>query len=99
MPGVTFILSTGARSNMNVSLSAELKNFVNDRVKNGSFKSPSDVIAKALRVLQEHEAEIERLRKEIDIGIEQADRGECVPLDMQEIKSHARALWKKRKKA
>jgi antitoxin ParD1/3/4 len=70
---------------MNVSLSPELQNFVKERVKNGSFKSASEVIAEALKAFQEREAmrsaELERLGKEIDIGIEQADRGETVDCD------------------
>ena len=88
---------------MNVSLSAELEEFVNNRVKSGSYKSASDVIAQALRAFQEREAtrsaELDDLRKEIDIGIEQADRGECVPVDMKEIKAHARTVWNERRKA
>ena len=70
---------------MNVSLSTDLENFVNERVKSGAFKSESDVIAEALRALQEREAEIaeerEWLRKELQIGIDQIRRGEVVSGD------------------
>jgi antitoxin ParD1/3/4 len=67
---------------MNVSLSAELENFVNDRVKSGSFKTPSDVINEALRVLQQREAliaeSVDRLRKQVQTGIDQLNRGEWI---------------------
>ena len=67
---------------MNVSLTPELERFVQEKVKSGRYLSASEVVREALRLLQEEEQirqlRLEKLRKEIAIGIEQADRGEVV---------------------
>jgi hypothetical protein len=39
---------------------------------------------------ESYERRLEDLRKEIKIGVEQADRGEVVPLDIEEIKAEGR---------
>ncbi|MFB2918537.1 MULTISPECIES: type II toxin-antitoxin system ParD family antitoxin [Aerosakkonema] len=67
---------------MNVSLTPELEKFVQEKVKSGRYLSASEVVREALRLLQEEDQirqlRLENLRKEIAIGIEQADRGEVV---------------------
>ena len=67
---------------MNVSLTPELEKFVQEKVKSGRYLSASEVVREALRLLQEEDQirqlRLEKLRKEIAIGIEQADRGEVV---------------------
>lgn len=79
---------------MNVSLTPELEDFVNKKVKSGLYNSASEVIRAALRILKEQEAlrktKLERLRRDIMIGIEQLERGEAAPLDMEEIQEEAR---------
>jgi hypothetical protein len=40
----------------------------------------------------EHQTDLEQLRPEIAIGIEQADRGELFPLDFESIKVEGRQL-------
>jgi antitoxin ParD1/3/4 len=65
---------------MNVSLTPELENFVQAKVKSGRYLSASEVIREALRLLEERDrlyrARLAELQKEITIGIEEADRGE-----------------------
>jgi antitoxin ParD1/3/4 len=65
---------------MNVSLTPELEQFVQDKVKSGRYLSASEVVREALRLLEERdrlrEIRLETLRKEIRTGIEQSDRGE-----------------------
>lgn len=67
---------------MNVSLTPELERLVAAKVKSGMYGSSSEVIRAALRVLQQVEAnqaaQLEALRRDISIGIEQAERGELV---------------------
>jgi antitoxin ParD1/3/4 len=67
---------------MNVSLTSALERFVQERIKTGRYNSASEVVRDALRLLQDHEQvrkmRIEELRKEIAIGVEQADRGELI---------------------
>ncbi|MGK7874301.1 MAG: type II toxin-antitoxin system ParD family antitoxin [Xenococcaceae cyanobacterium] len=65
---------------MNVSLTPELEEFVQEKVKSGRYQSASEVISEALRLFEEQskirQMQIEKLRAEVAIGIEQAERGE-----------------------
>ena len=60
---------------MNVSLTPELENLVNEKVKSGLYNSASEVIRESLRLLQEQDMlkEFRRneLRREIMLGVEQ----------------------------
>ena len=80
---------------MNVSLTQELEALVEEKVRSGMYHSASEVIREALRLLKEQdqlrEIRLAELRKEIAIGVEQADRGELVPLDIEAIKAEGRA--------
>jgi antitoxin ParD1/3/4 len=68
---------------MNVSLTPELEDLVNQKVSSGMYHSASEVIREALRLLKEQDElrqyRLEQLRKEIAIGLEQLDRGEGIP--------------------
>lgn len=65
---------------MNVSLTPELEQFVQAKVKSGRYLSASEVVREALRLLEERdrlrEIQIETLRQKIAIGIEQNNRSE-----------------------
>lgn len=67
---------------MNVSLTPELEQFVQAKVKSGRYLSASEVVREALRLLEERDRiqqlKLESLRKEIMIGVEQLERGEVV---------------------
>jgi antitoxin ParD1/3/4 len=73
---------------MNVSLTRELEQFVNEKVTTGLYSTASEVIREALRLLRErdelYQCRLEELRKEIAVGIEQADQGKLAPLDAGE---------------
>jgi antitoxin ParD1/3/4 len=68
---------------MNVSLTRKLEKFVHDKVKSGQFASASEVVREGLRrIAADDEArhlEIERLKRELQIGLDQLDRGDTVP--------------------
>jgi len=69
---------------MNVSLTPELENLVNEKVKSGLYNSASEVIRESLRLLQEQD-ELRRirrdeLRREIMLGVEQIRNGEGIVL-------------------
>ena len=88
---------------MNVSLTVELEELVSKKVKTGLYQTASEVVREALRLLQERDQlrdmRLKALRKEIAIGIEQANRGDVVPLDIDEILAASRRdLAKKKKK-
>jgi antitoxin ParD1/3/4 len=68
---------------MNVSLTPRLEEYVKEKVKSGLYNSSSEVVREALRLMEERdrvrEMRLEDLRKEIQRGIDQADRGELTP--------------------
>lgn len=65
---------------MNVSLTPELETMVAEKVKSGLYNSASEVVREGLRLIREQdqlrEIKLEELRREIQIGIDQLDRGE-----------------------
>ncbi len=73
---------------MNVSLTPELTEFVNDKVATGLYSTASEVIREALRLLRErdemHQTRLEELRREVAIGVEQAEQGKVAPLNAGE---------------
>jgi antitoxin ParD1/3/4 len=65
---------------MNISLTPQLEAFIKRKVSSGLYHSASEVIREALRMLEERdrlrEMRLEALRKEIQEGIGQIERGE-----------------------
>jgi antitoxin ParD1/3/4 len=87
---------------MNVSLTSELERFVQDKVRSGRYLSASEVVREALRLLDEQDRlrslRLEELRREIAVGLGQAERGEVAPLDMEAIKKKSRRRGPRKKK-
>jgi antitoxin ParD1/3/4 len=75
------------RTTLNVSLTPELEDLVSKWVASGRYQSASEVIRQGLRLLQEQEmsreAALDRLRNQINLGLDQAERGEL--LDGEEV--------------
>ncbi len=65
----------------------ELQGFVNGLVRSGKFPTVDDAVAEAVRRLKERQARIERLRHEVQIGIDELDRGEREPLDIDAVEA------------
>ncbi len=67
---------------MNISLTPELEELVNEKVKSGQYQSPSEVIGVGLRLLEErdklNQVRLAELKEKIRAGIEASDRGEVV---------------------
>ena len=64
---------------MNLTLNPTSEQIVRRKVESGVFPSPEDVVNEALRLLDQlDEAGWDDLRREIDLGIEEANRGELV---------------------
>lgn len=68
---------------MAIQLTGIHEQFVRSLIQDGGFASEDEVIDTALRLLQEHDEQsmLAELRREIAIGIEEADRGELAPFD------------------
>jgi antitoxin ParD1/3/4 len=78
---------------VNISLTPEFQEFVARNVASGRYGSESDVIHEGLRLLREHETEkakLEELRRDIAIGIEEANRGKTAPLNARETLARLR---------
>ncbi|MCH7786392.1 MAG: type II toxin-antitoxin system ParD family antitoxin [Chloroflexi bacterium] len=68
---------------MNISISEQHGEHIKRKVESGIYRSPDDVIAKALELLDEHDEELEReladMRLKVKISTEQADAGQLIP--------------------
>ena len=80
---------------MNISLTPELENMIQEKVRTGMYHSASEVVRDALRLFQEREQlyaiRLAELRKEIDLADAEVKRGEVAPLDMDAIIAKAKA--------
>lgn len=76
---------------MNVSLTPELEQYVQEKVSSGLYYSASEVIREGLRLLKEREQlqqiRLQELRQDIQAGL---DSGEATSLNMQAVKAKAR---------
>lgn len=64
-----------------VNLGDQLEAFITDAVKTGRYGSRSEVLREGVRLVQEREAQLQRLRAEIQKGIDDADAGRVVDAD------------------
>lgn len=73
---------------MNVSLTPELEEMVAQKVKSGLYNSASEVVREGLRLIVEQdrmrEIKLEELRKELQIGLDQLERGEGIEYNSPE---------------
>jgi antitoxin ParD1/3/4 len=79
---------------MNVTLSSDLAEYVSQKIASGRYPTANDVVNDALRLLRERDEKqkrLEELRREIDIGIKQADEGDVAPFDPMETLARVRA--------
>jgi antitoxin ParD1/3/4 len=85
---------------VNVSLTPELEKLIHNKVETGMYLSASEVVREALRLLEERDKrqalKFEEIRKEIQVGIDQADRGEVAPLDLPGTVANVRSRRSKR---
>ncbi len=82
---------------MNISITSELENFINAKVKSGMYNSASEVVREALRMLAEEDEmrknRLEKLRAEIQVGLDQVERGEV--FSAEEVEARLDKLFKK----
>ncbi len=73
----------------NISLTREQDALVRKLVKSGEYQNASEAIRDALRALQlrrrEDELKLAALRKEIQIGLDELDRGHYIEIDDSEL--------------
>jgi antitoxin ParD1/3/4 len=68
---------------------ADLQPYVDEMLASGRYEHVSEIILEAVYLHRDQEwlrqHKLEEMKKEIQIGIDQADRGQVAPLDMQGI--------------
>ena len=83
---------------MNLTLPPELESFVAKQIQGGQFPNADAVIGEGLRLLRDQEVDLqmglEDLKREIAIGIEQADQGKVTSFSAVEILAELRAQKK-----
>lgn len=74
---------------MHISLTEKLDEYVRQKVASGLYNNASEVIREALRLKiatdESDEDKRQRLREAINLGWEQAERGELVDIDLPSI--------------
>jgi antitoxin ParD1/3/4 len=74
---------------MTAPLPDDLEEYVKAKAQSGEYLIAAQVVVDALYLLQNRDTlrqiKLERLRKEISIGIEAAESGELAPLDAEKI--------------
>ena len=66
---------------VSADLGKPLEEFLDQLVKTGRYRSRSEVIREGLRLVQEREAKLEAFRREIQEGIDAANRGDVRPAE------------------
>ncbi len=69
---------------MEIHLTPEQESFVRHAIDAGRFDTPEQAVSEALNSLAERERQLLALRAEIQIGIDQLDRGEGILLESTE---------------
>jgi antitoxin ParD1/3/4 len=88
---------------MNVSLTPKLEKLVTRKVESGLYQSASEVIREGLRLLDGQdplrEVHLNEVRRKIETGLDQLDRGEGIPGDQAHAQMKRRsAEFRKRER-
>jgi antitoxin ParD1/3/4 len=86
---------------MNVSLTVELEELVNQKVKSGLYTSASEVIREGLRLLKEQDQlrsmRLTELKKEVRKGVAQLDKGQFKTFaSTEDLTAHVKTAGRKR---
>lgn len=65
----------------------ELQQLVADEMNTGAYSSPHDVLTAGVRLLRQKREEFEQLRAEVQIGIDQLERGEYHEYTREELQA------------
>ena len=67
---------------MNVQLDKQTEAFIERKIQDGTFKDATEAIREAVIMMAERDARLTALREALQIGIDQIERGETVPLTL-----------------
>ena len=89
------------RTTVNISITAELDAFLQDRVNSGRYQTTSEVVREALRLLERHEQErdqaFHQLKVKLERGAAQVEHGELI--DGDEVFGELREMIEERRRA
>ena len=74
---------------MSITLSPKLEEFVRKELAAGEYHSAEEVVSEALHLLRQ-KRQLEALRASVRVGVEQEERGDIVPWDLEEMKAEVR---------
>ena len=60
---------------MTITLTEELEELINEKIKSGEYKSADEVVVASLRLLKAQEKGMDALRREIMLGVEDIQEG------------------------
>jgi putative addiction module CopG family antidote len=78
---------------MNITLTPDSEQYLREQLAAGKFPSADAAVSEALRRMREHEQKMDELRRDIAVGIAQADQGMTVEFDeatLDRVKAKAR---------
>ena len=75
---------------MTLDISPDVARQIDSFIATGDYVDESDVLRKALGLLERRAEQLARFRSEIAPALESLDRGEGVPLDIEDIKARGR---------
>ena len=80
---------------MNISITPELEELIDKKVKTGMYNSASEVVREGLRLLKEQdelkELRLKELKKEIQKGYDSATNGNVAEWNLNQFKDKVRA--------
>jgi antitoxin ParD1/3/4 len=86
---------------LNVSLTPELEKLIKEKVKSGRYLSSSEVVREGLRLLEERDRlrveKLDALRRDVELGIEQAERGDVAPFDPDHYRNIIKGARRKKR--
>ena len=71
--------------NTSVVLGEHFDHFIATQIKTGRYGSASELIRTGLRLLEDHDTKLQTLRNYLTVGEKQAEGGDFVDVDIQEI--------------
>lgn len=72
---------------MTSTIPPEFRQFVEQELASGRYRSADELVSEGLRLVQERERRRNELREKIRIGLDQLDRGEGIELDDESLGS------------
>ncbi len=67
---------------VSITLKPDLEKRVQEKVRSGAYRSPEEVIMAGLSLLEHRDQKLAALRADLQIGIDQLDRGEGIDADV-----------------